>query len=479
MTEQSLKNKTVKGVVWSSVERFSVQGVHFLVMVVIARILTPRDFGLVGMLAIFMAASQSLIDSGFSQALIRKQDRTETDNSTVFYFNIVASAFIYAILFLISPWVAEFYNEPQLVSLMRVMCLLVIINSFVVVQRAIYTATLNFKVQAKATFSSAVISGLVGVGMAVSDFGVWALVGQQLCAAIVNVILLWCYSSWRPKLIYSWTSFRELFAFGSNLLLSGLLDTVYNNVYQIVIGKIFSAASLGFFSQAKHISSLPSSNINGIIVRVTYPVLSTIQDDDERLSVNYRKLLRTSAFIVFPLMCGLAGISRPLVNILLGSKWNFTATLLIPICMAMMWYPIHAINLNLLKVKGRSDLFLKLEIIKKILGVSMLIATVPLGLIVMCYSTIVNSLIALIINTYYTGKLIHVGFVQQMRDLSFTLLLSLSMFAVVYGLTLFFNNYYLQLTAGLFVGVIYFAIVCFILKPQEILFVKSILNRKE
>ena len=479
MTEQSLKNKTVKGVVWSSVERFSVQGVHFLVMVVIARILTPRDFGLVGMLAIFMAASQSLIDSGFSQALIRKQDRTETDNSTVFYFNIVASAFIYAILFLISPWVAEFYNEPQLVSLMRVMCLLVIINSFVVVQRAIYTATLNFKVQAKATFSSAVISGLVGVGMAVSDFGVWALVGQQLCAAIVNVILLWWYSSWRPKLIYSWTSFRELFAFGSNLLLSGLLDTVYNNVYQIVIGKIFSAASLGFFSQAKHISSLPSSNINGIIVRVTYPVLSTIQDDDERLSVNYRKLLRTSAFIVFPLMCGLAGISRPLVNILLGSKWNFTATLLIPICMAMMWYPIHAINLNLLKVKGRSDLFLKLEIIKKILGVSMLIATVPLGLIVMCYSTIVNSLIALIINTYYTGKLIHVGFVQQMRDLSFTLLLSLSMFAVVYGLTLFFNNYYLQLTAGLFVGVIYFAIVCFILKPQEILFVKSILNRKE
>lgn len=479
MAEQSLKDKTVKGVIWSSVERFSVQGVHFLVMVVIARILTPRDFGLVGMLAIFMAVSQSLIDSGFSQALIRKQHRTETDNSTVFYFNIVASAFIYAILFLISPWVAEFYNEPQLVSLMRVMCLLVIINSLVVVQRAIYTATLNFKIQAKATFSSAVISGLVGVGMAVADLGVWALVGQQLCAAIVNVILLWWYSSWRPKLIYSWKSFRELFAFGSNLLLSGLLETIYNNIYQIVIGKIYSAANLGFFSQAKHISSLPSSNINGIIVRVTYPVLSTIQDDDERLSVNYRKLLRTSAFIVFPLMCGLAGMSRPLVNILLGSKWNFTATLLIPICMAMMWYPIHAINLNLLKVKGRSDLFLKLEIIKKILGVSMLIATVPLGLIVMCYSTIVNSLISLIINTYYTGKLINVGFVQQMRDLSLTLLLSLSMFAVVYGSTLFFNNHYLQLTAGLIIGVIYFTIVCFILKPQEILFVKSILNRKE
>ena len=477
MPEQSLKDKTVKGVVWSSVERFSVQGVHFLVMVVIARILTPRDFGLVGMLAIFMAVSQSLIDSGFSQALIRKQNRTETDNSTVFYFNIVASAFIYAILFLISPLVAEFYNEPQLTSLMRVMCLLVVINSFAVVQRAIYTATLNFKVQAKATFSSAVISGFVGVGMAVADFGVWALVGQQLCAAVVNVILLWWYSSWRPKLIYSWKSFRELFAFGSNLLLSGLLETVYNNVYQIVIGKIFSAASLGFFTQAKQISSLPSSNINGIIVRVTYPVLSTIQSDDERLATNYRKLLRMSAFIVFPLMCLLAGLAYPLVNIVFGEKWNYSATLLIPICFAMMWYPVHSINLNLLKVKGRSDLFLRLEIIKKILGVSMLIITAPFGLIVMCYGTIVNSIIALVINTYYTGKLIHVGFIRQMRDLSFTLLLSLSMFAIVYGLTLLFSNHYAQAFAGLTIGAIYFAIVCFIRKPQELLFVKSILKK--
>lgn len=477
MAEQSLKDKTVKGVVWSAVERFSVQGVQFLVMVVIARILTPRDFGLVGMLAIFMAVSQSLIDSGFSQALIRKQDRTETDNSTVFYFNIIVSTFIYAILFLISPWVADFYNEPQLVSLMRVMCLLVIINSFVVVQRAIYTATLNFKVQAKATFTSAVISGLVGVGMAVADFGVWALVGQQLCAAIVNVILLWWYSSWRPKLIYSWKSFRELFAFGSNLLLSGLLDTAYNNVYQIVIGKIFSAASLGFFTQAKQISALPSSNIYGIIGRVTYPVLSKLQNDNDRLAVNYLKLLRMSAFIIFPLMCLLAGLAYPLVNIVLGEKWNYSAILLVPLCMTMMWYPIHAINLNILKVKGRSDLFLRLEIIKKILGISMLIITTPFGLIVMCYGTIVNSIVALVINTYYTGKLIHVGFIRQMRDLSFTLLLSLSMFAIVYGQTLLFSNHYEQFIAGAFIGIIYFAIVCFIRKPQELLFVKSLLKK--
>ena len=220
MAEQSLKDKTVKGVIWSSVERFSVQGMHFIIMLVVARLLEPKDFGLVGMLTIFMAVSQSLIDSGFSQALIRKLDRTDTDQCTVFYFNIVVSFFLYLILFLIALFVADFYNEPQLTSLMRVLCLMVIINSMAVVQRAIYTATLNFKTQAKATFSAAVVSGAVGIYMAWSGFGVWSLVGQQLTSATANTFMLWWYSSWRPKLIYSWKSFHELFAFGSNLLLS-------------------------------------------------------------------------------------------------------------------------------------------------------------------------------------------------------------------------------------------------------------------
>lgn len=477
MAEQSLKDKTVKGVAWSAAERFSVQGVQFLVMLVIARILAPKDFGLVGMLAIFIAVAQSLIDSGFSQALIRKQNRTEVDNSTVFYFNIVASAFIYLILFGIAPWVSDFYNEPQLTDLMRILCLLVVINSFAVVQRAVYTAVLNFKVQAKATFIAAVISGVVGIGMALNGFGVWSLVGQQISSAIVNVILLWWYSSWRPKWLYSWKSFRELFAFGSNLLISGLLDTIYNNVYQIVIGKIFTATSLGYYTQANQLSSFPSANIHGIIGRVTYPVLSSIQNDDERLAANYRKILRISAFIVFPLMCGLAGVAYPVINVLLGSKWDFSATLLIPLCFSMMWYPVHAINLNLLKVKGRSDLFLRLEIIKKILGVVMLIITIPFGLLTMCYGTIVNSLIALVINTYYTGKLINVGFLTQMRDLSGTLLLSLSMFAIVFLSTMATDNYFIQLAAGIVIGLLYFFAACFITRLKEMEYIKSIIKR--
>lgn len=474
---ESLKRKTVKGVVWSAVERFSVQGVQFLVTLVIARILDPKDFGLVGMLTIFLAVAQSLIDSGFSQALIRKQDRSEEDNCTVFYFNIVVSALLYLLLYALAPFVAKFYNEPQLTDLMRVICIIIIINSFAVVQRALYTATINFKTQAKATFTSALVSGIIGIGLAMKGFGVWTLAWQQIIRAALNTILLWWYSSWRPRLIYSWLSFRDLFKFGSNLLLSGLLDTIYSNIYQITIGKIFSATSLGYFTQAKQIAALPSSNIQGIIGSVTYPVLSSLQNEDERLAINYRKLLRVSAFIVFPLMCGLAAVSYPLINILLGEKWNFTATLLIPISFAMMWYPIHAINLNLLKVKGRSDLFLRLEIIKKILGVSMLAATFSFGLIVMCCGIVVNSFIALFINTYYTGKLINVGFVKQMKDLSGVLLLSLSMAAIVYTITCFITNIYAQLIVGIIVGATYFTTICVVFKLKEVEFLKSLVNK--
>ena len=474
---ESLKNKTLKGFAWSALQRFSVQGVQFVVMLIIAKILGPRAFGLMGMLSIFIAISQSFVDSGFSQALVRKQDRTETDNCTVFYFNIVVSVFMYAILYAIAPWVAAFYKEPQLISLLRVIGLVVIINSFAVVQRSIYTASIDFKTLAKTSFTSAMISGAVGVYLAYSGFGVWTLVWQQLVRTSVGAILLWWYSSWRPKLIYSWQSFRSLFAFGSNLLLSGLLNTLYGNIYQITIGKLFSAESLGYFSQAKNIARLPSSNINDIIGNVTYPVLSTIQNEDERLAINYRKLLRVSAFVVFPLMCGLAGVSTPLIDVFLGEQWHFAAVLLIPISLNMMWYPIHAINLNLLKVKGRSDLFLRLEILKKILGVMVLLVTTSFGVLVMCYGSILTGILALFINTYYTGKLIHVGFIRQMRDISSVLITSLSMLLLVYFVIQIFSNSLLQLIVGIVLGATYFALICFLFKFEEIDYLKSLVKK--
>ena len=477
MAEQSLKNKAVKGVIWSSVERFSVQGVQFLVMLVIARLLDPKDFGLVGMLAIFLAVAQSLIDSGFSQALIRKQDRTEVDNSTVFYFNIVVSAVLYLILYAIAPWVSDFYNEPQLCSLMRVLCLIVIINSFAVVQRAIYTASINFKTQAKASFIAALASGLVGVWMAYNGYGVWTLVWQQLLNAGINTLLLWIYSNWYPRWVYSWESFRELFAFGSKLLASGLLDTLYTNIYLLVIGKIFNAASLGYYTQADRFTKLPSSNITGILQRVTYPVLCSIQDDDERLREDYRKLLRLSAFVIFPMMCFLAGVAYPLVELLLGEKWRFAATLIIPLSFNMMWWPIHAINLNLLQVKGRSDLFLRLEIIKKIVAVVVLVLSIPFGLLFMCYAGIVTSIICLIINTYYTGRLIQVGFFMQMKDLSGSLIVSMAIFVAAYFLSFVSDNVIVQLLLAVLISAMLFLSTVYVLKFKELDYVKSILNR--
>ena len=457
-------------------ERFSVQGVQFLVMLVIARILSPKDFGLVGMLAIFLAVAQSLIDSGFSQALIRKQNRTELDNSTVFYFNIVVSVLLYILLYAIAPWVANFYDEPQLCKLMRVLCLVVIINSFAVVQRAIYTASINFKTQAKASFTAALLSGTVGIYMAINGYGVWTLVWQQLLNAGLNTLLLWIWSSWYPRLQYSWQSFRELFAFGSKLMASGLLDTIYNNMYTLVIGKVFSAASLGYYAQADRFTKLPSSNITGILQRVTYPVLCTLQDDDEKLRKDYRQLLRLSAFIIFPLMCGLAGVAHPLVILLLGEKWQFAATLIIPLCFSMMWYPIHAINLNLLQVKGRSDLFLRLEVIKKVIGVTVLIVSIPFGLLFMCYSGIVTSIVCLVINTYYTGRLINVGFLMQMKDLSGTLILSLLMFVFVFGVAFLLDNILLKLFMGIFLGITLFFGISYILKFKELQYLRSIIK---
>lgn len=474
----SLKQKTVKGVIWSCVERFSVQGIQFLIMIIMARLLSPEEYGLIGMVAIFLAISQSLIDSGFSQALIRKLDRTNVDNSTVFYFNIVVSAILYLILFLAAPFVAEFYNQPELKSVMRVICLGVIFNSLAVVQRALFTAKIDFKSQAKASLSAAIFSGVVGIVMAYGGYGVWALVAQQLLNLFINTLLLWIFSSWRPLAAFSWQSFHELFSFGSKMLASGLLDTLYRNIYPIVIGKLFSASSLGHYTRAHQFSEFPSQNINGIIQRVTYPILCELQHDDKRLENIYRRFLKLSAFIVFPMMVGLSSVSHPFINVVLGSQWKFCGQLLQIICFSMMWYPIHAINLNLLQVKGRSDLFLRLEIIKKILGVSMLCATAPFGLVVMCYGQIVSSLIALIINTYYTGKLINVGFFRQMRDLFPIILLSLTMFAVVLLLNHLITDDIIRLIVGVLVGAIIYSGGSYIFKFKELDELISLIRRK-
>lgn len=475
---ERLKQKTVNGVLWSAVERFSVQGVQFFIMIIMARLLMPRDYGLIGMLAIFIAIAQSLVDSGFSNALLRKQNRTEADNSTVFYFNFVISLFLYAILFLAAPLVADFYDIPELCPVMRVVCISIIINALVVVQRTIFTARLDFKTQTKASLTAVVLSGMAGVAMAYSGKGVWSLVTQQLLNLGINTLMLWLLSNWRPKRIYSWKSFRELFAFGSKLMVSGLLNCIYNNIYPIIIGKVFSASDLGYYTRAHHFGEFPSSNVTSIIQKVTYPVLCKLQDDDERLAVNYRRLLKQSAYIIFPLMMLMSALSRPMIDVLIGTKWDFCSVLLTIICFSMMWYPIHAINLNLLQVKGRSDLFLKLEIIKKCVGVCILCITVNLGLIAMCFGQIVSSMIALIINTYYTGRLINVGYLKQMGDLAPTLVLCAVTWLAAHFVSVVFGNSWIQLIVGGITGLAVYLIGSRVFRFKELQEIVDIINSK-
>ncbi len=478
MTE-SLKNKAVQGTVWSTLERFSVQGILFVVMIIMARILTPEDYGLVAMLSIFIAISQSIIDSGFSQALIRKQDRSEIDNSTVFYFNIGVGLSLYLILFSSAPLIANFYAEPLLVPITRVIGLSLIFNSFGVVQRALLTVRLDFKTQAKASLIGAVLSGIIGIWMAYNGYGVWAIVWQQLSNLAVTTFLLWVFSHWKPIWAYSWKSFKELFGFGSKLLASGLLDTLYRNIYLIIIGKVFKASDLGYYTRANQFTDFASSNLTGIFQRVTYPVLCTIQNEDDRLADVYRRLLKTSAFVIFPLMMGLAAVSKPMVISFLTEKWLFSAVLIQVLCFSQMWYPVHSINLNLLQVKGRSDLFLRLEIIKKILGVCMLCITLPLGLIPMCWGMLINSIIALVINTYYTGKLINLGFIAQMYDILPILLLSIGVGFVVYLTVSFLAlSSWLLLLIGVIEGILLYVGLAKLFRFGEFEELKSIILRK-
>lgn len=465
---ENLKKDTTKGVFWSLIERFGTQGVQFLVMLVMARLLSPNDYGVVGLLVVFVSIAQAFVDGGFSQALIRKKDRTEIDNSTVFYFNIVVSVVIYLIFYLFAPYVSVFYNMPTLTPFMRVICLSIIINAFGVVQRALFNANIDFKAQAKASLIAIVISGAIGITLAFRGVGPWALVWQQLSNLIVNTLFLWIYSEWRPLLAYSWKSFNELFSFGSKLLATSLLNAIYNNIQTIVIGKLYSAKSLGLYSRAAHFADLPSQQFTSVFMRVTFPVLCKVQDDFERLTSVYRRMLRVSAYIVFPLLIGMAAVAHPMIRVFIGEQWIECAYMLQIICFAEMWYPIHAINLDILQVSGRSDLFLKIEIYKKIVSLALLAISAPFGIIAMCYSNLLSSLICLYINTYYSSKILGISLLSQLKDLFPTISLAMVMFVIVQVVIFFISNVFAQLVVGIILGVIVYISLSYILRFSEL-----------
>ena len=463
---------------WSAVERFSVQGIQFILTIIIARLVSPSDYGLIAMLGIFLAIAQTFIDSGFSNALIQKQDRTEADFSTVFYFNIVVGVVVYLLLYLCSPFIASFYNEPKLDLVTKVVGLNLIISSFSVVQRAKLTIALNFKLQAVASLIAVIISGGIGVYMAYVGYGVWAIAIQALLNNFLNTVLLWVVTKWVPKFCFSWMSFRILFNFGSKLLLSGLLHTIYTNLYNIVIGKKFSAMELGYYNQAYTIAFFPSNSIMSIMSRAIYPIQCSIQDDDERLKNIFLQYLRISVYVIFPLMIGICVLAKPFVLLILTEKWLSMVPLLQIMCIAYMWTPIMVINNNIVNVKGRSDYFLKAEILKKVIAILILFITIPFGIKVMCYGLILYSFCDMYIMSRYACKIISCSFKTQIKAILPIIFLNILTALCIYLSMLFINEPLFQLVFGFIIGVMVYCGGSFFLKLKEIQLIQSIFHIK-
>lgn len=464
---QSLKDKTVKGTLWSFADSFLGQGVTFIVGLILARLLTPNEYGLIGIVAIFIAVFNSLVDSGFSNALIRKKDASEVDYNTVFITNLVISFFVFVVFYVIAPFIGAFFNQPLLVPLSRVMSIIVIINAFAIIQRTLFVKRIDFKTQTKVSFISSLTSGVIGILMALTGFGVWALACQQISRQLLFTIFLWIYGHWFPKLQFSYQSFKELFSFGWKILVSGLINTIWNEIYQVVIGKFYSSAVLGQFSRAQQFASIFSSNLTSVIQRVTYPVLSSVQDDKVRLKEVYRKIIKVSMLVSFVFMLGLAAIAKSMILVLIGEQWLPCVLILQIICFSYMMYPLHAHNLNLLQVQGRSDLFLKLEILKKIIAVGPICLGIFINIYWMLIGSVFTGFFAYYLNAYYSGPFLKYGVWQQVKDILPSFGIAMTMAILVFSMSFLPIPSLPLLILQIIAGAIITITLCTIFKLEE------------
>ena len=416
MASKSIKDQTISGIKWNGIEKMGVMGIQFVLTLILARLLTPEDYGIIGMLAIFIEVSRTFIDSGFSMALVRKTDVNERDFSTAFLFNVVVAIIIYGVLFVAAPAIASFFYQPALCEVLRIYAISLFINSLMAVQVSMLQIKLDFKSLAKRNVTATLLSGFIGIAMAYFGYGVWALVWQNLSAAIINLVLICYICRWYPREAFSMDSFRYLWSFGSRLLGSGLLHTFYQNMTSFAIGKFYTPQDLGFYKRGSEFAHVPTHAINGVLLSVTYPILSKIQDDMVRLMNVYKKYIRLSSLTIF-FLCGLiAALADPLIILFLTEKWKGAIIFLQLFALGSMFDHLNTINLNLLKVKGRSDLFFRLEIIKKSISLFILFISIPFGVLAICISKLIYNQIAIVINTYYTGKLFHYGYIEQWKD---------------------------------------------------------------
>lgn len=436
MGEETMKTKVISGLFWRFLEKGGGQLIQFIVQIILARFfLTPEQYGIVGMITVFILIANVFIQNGFTSALIQKKEVSQLEFTSMFYILLATSIFLYGILYFSAPAISRFYQEPLLTGILRIQALTIIIGAFSSIQNAVMSKRMQFKMIFYRTIGANIVSGIVGVLLAALDYGIWAIVWMNVASGLTGAIIFWITVKWRPSLCFSFRAVKALFSYGYKVLITNMIGTVYDNLYPFVIGKLFGDAQLGLYNKGRSIPSLLVENINGSISSVMFPALSSNQDDPIKIKNIVRRSIMTSCFLIFPMMAGLAAVAKPLVLVLLTDKWIGAVPFIQITCIAFAFWPVHTANLQAINALGRSDISLKLEIVKKIVGVVLLSASLPFGIYVFVGNLAVTSIIALFINSIPNYKLLHYGVRQQAADILPSLLLSAAMAVLVYPIS--------------------------------------------
>jgi len=460
-----LKRTTLVALFWSFFEKIAQKGVKFVVSIILARILMPSDFGLIALVTMFLVIAQTFVDSGLGFALIQKKNRTFVDECTIFYTNIVIAVIADICIYFGAPFSAEYFNEPLLADILQVLCVVVVIDAVANIQLTVATIKIDFKTQFHVSFIVSVLSGSLGIYMAVNGYGIWSLVFMAMSRSVFSLIFLFYFVKWWPGLVYSLSSLRELFSFGFRIFLASLLDRIFNSLYGVVIAKVYSPVDLGLYGRAKSLQQLPVNMILQPVIRVTFPVYSQLQEDKVRLKRGVKKSLISLFFLISPMMIGLAITAESVVVLLLTDKWIHVVPYLQLLCFVGILFPINAINLNVLKALGRSDLFFKLEILKKVIVGATLAITYQHGILTMIAGMVFTSCIAFYLNAYFNGKLILYSFGEQLKDCVWLFLVSIIMGYCVYSVNLLaIESHSILLGVQVIVGIFSYTLLCYLLK---------------
>lgn len=473
----SLKQRTISGLSWNFTGNFVDKAIAFIIGIILARLLTPREYGLVGMVSIFIILTQPFVNSGFSQALIRKKKCTQTDFSTIFYFNFFAGILLYSILFCVAPYISNFFDEPQLTTITRAIGLIIILEAASLIQITILTREVNFKIQTKIKIIASLVSGIVGIFLAYKGYGVWSLVFKKIVSSALTSSMLWINNRWKPQLVFSFSVIKELFGFSSKLLISGIIDKVYYNIYNLVIAKYFSAKELGLYTRAQNFKDLGAQQISEIISTVAFPVLSSIQDEPNRLKDNYIKIMTATMFVVFSLMFVLCAVSESLVLTLIGEKWAESIIYLQLLSLVGIYYPMYTLTRSLLYVFGKSGLNLKLQILTKTLAIPTILVGINFGIEYMIIAMIITGLLDFFVKAYYSGKLIGYSIINLLKDLTPSFFLSISVGACLFVIqVLLKTSPVITLLIQGFTGAMLLIGLSELFRIREYLFIKEIIS---